>query len=262
MIKKCINNLNENLRNEQSKVEHQKALLAIDKGAVKADGEVKNYVEHLNVQVSHLPDIITYLQNETDLTRKSIVKLLKGLESRVINYFKSNPQAFIESCIDVINLQKRLFIVDGIKYEKIGDDVYYDQKLIEEEDLVGYLSKYLVESTKSVYENTLCDSEIEVNLAREFENSENVSLYTKLPSWFKVPTPLGSYNPDWAIMYNKGNGDQLYFVTESKGTTFDVFLRPIENGKIICGKEHFKSIGSRMIVATNMDDVQIGVDSF
>ncbi|MGV0966977.1 DEAD/DEAH box helicase family protein [Empedobacter falsenii] len=140
LIKKCISNLNENLRNEQSKVEHQKALLAIDKGAVKADGEVKNYVEHLNVQVNHLPDIITYLQNETDLTRKSIVKLLKGLESRVINYFKSNPQAFIESCIDVINLQKRLFIVDGIKYEKIGDDVYYDQKLIEEEDLVGYLS--------------------------------------------------------------------------------------------------------------------------
>src|SRR5690625_7750732 len=77
--------------------------------------------------------------------------------------------------------------------------------------------------------------------------SENISLYTKLPSWFKVPTPLGTYNPDWAIMYNKGDGDQLYFVTESKGTTINEFLKPIELGKIKCGKAHFESIGSRMI---------------
>ncbi|MCO7722410.1 DEAD/DEAH box helicase family protein [Myroides odoratimimus] len=259
LIQKCIKSLNDNIHNEQSKIEHTKAILAMDESGVKADGEVKNYVEHLNIQVSHLPDIITYLQNETDLTRKSIVKLLKGLEPRVINYFKSNPQAFIESCIDIINMQKRLFIVDGIKYEKISDNAYYDQKMIEEEDLVGYLSKYMVESTKSVFENTLCDSEVEVNLAKEFESSDNVSLYTKLPSWFKVPTPLGTYNPDWAIMYNKGNGDQLYFITESKGTTFDELLRPIEKGKIDCGKVHFKSIGSRMIVAHTMEDIDNNV---
>lgn len=255
LIKKCIQSLNNTIKNEQAKVEHTKAKLAVDKGGVKADGRVKNYVEHLNIQVNHLPDIITYLQNETGLTRKSIVSLLKGLEDRVINYFKSNPQSFIESCIEVINLQKRLFIVDGIKYEKIGDDSYYDQKLIEEEDLVGYLSKKMVEATKSAYEYTLCDSDVEVNLAQEFENSDNISLYTKLPDWFKVPTPLGTYNPDWAIMYNKGDGDQLYFVTESKGTIFDENLRPIEKGKIHCGKQHFNSIGSRMIVATNIDDV-------
>lgn len=255
LIQKCIDSINNNVRNERAKIEHTKAKLNLDKGGVSADGQVKNYVEHLENQVNHLPDIITYLQNETDLTRKSIISLLKGLEPRVINYFKSNPQAFIESCIEVINLQKRLFIVDGIKYEKIGEEAYYDQKLIEEDDLVGYLSKYLVESTKSVYEETLCDSDVEVNLAQEFETSDNISLYTKLPSWFKVPTPLGTYNPDWAIMYNKGNGDQLYFVTESKGTLFDEALRPIEKGKIICGKAHFETIGSRMIVATNMDDV-------
>ncbi|EPH12277.1 hypothetical protein HMPREF9713_01118 [Myroides odoratimimus CCUG 12700] len=259
LIQKCIKNLNDNLRNEQAKVEHTKAKLAIDDSGVKAAGDIKNYIEHLNVQVNHLPDIITYLQNETDLTRKSIIKLLKGLEPRVINYFKSNPQAFIESCIDVINMQKRLFIVDGIKYEKISEEAYYDQKMIEEEDLVGYLSKYLVASTKSVFENTLCDSEVEVNLAKEFENSENISLYTKLPSWFKVPTPLGTYNPDWAIMYNKGNGDQLYFITESKGTVSDAFLRPIEKGKIDCGKAHFESIGSRMIVAHTIDDIDNNV---
>src|SRR5690625_81873 len=261
LIEKCIDSLNRNILNEKAKLEHTVATISVDKSGVKAEGEIKKYVEHLETQVNHLPDIITYLQNETDLTRKSLVRILKGIEPRVLNYFKINPQAFIERCIDVINLQKRLFIVDGIKYEKIGEGAYYDQRLIENEDLVGYLSKYLVESTKSVFQQTLCDSQVEVNLAKEFEMSENISLYTKLPSWFKVPTPLGTYNPDWAIMYNKGDGDQLYFVTESKGTTINEFLKPIELGKIKCGKAHFESIGSRMIVAANIEDVQNKIDS-
>ncbi|WP_206367019.1 hypothetical protein [Sphingobacterium sp. SGG-5] len=200
-----------------------------------------------------MPDIISYLQDETDLTRRTIVKILKGIEPRVLRYFTINPQAFIESCMDVINLQKRLFIVVGVEYERVDD--YYDQKRIEDEDLIGYLSKRLVEASKSAYSYTVCDSDVEVNLAREFEQSENISLYTKLPSWFTIPTPLGTYNPDWAIMYKKGDGEHLYFVTESKGTVFDEALRPIESGKIKCGKAHFRSIDSRMIVALTMDDV-------
>ncbi len=262
LIEKCIDSLNYNIMNEKAKVEHTIATLSVNKSGVKAEGEIKKYVEHLETEVNHLPDIITYLQNETDLTRKSLVRILKGLEPRVLNYFKINPQAFIERCIDVINLQKRLFIVDGIKYEKIGEGAYYDQKLMEDEDLVGYLSKYLVESTKSVFQQTLCDSQVEVNLAKEFEMSDNISLYTKLPGWFKVPTPLGTYNPDWAIMYNKGNEDKLYFVTESKGELFtDLELRPVEQGKINCGKAHFKSIGARMIVATKIEDIQNKINS-
>ena len=114
----------------------------------------------------------------------------------------------------------------------------------------------MTEATKSVYEYNVCDSEVEVNLSKEFEQSDNVSVYTKLPSWFTVPTPLGTYNPDWAILYNKNGGEKLYFITESKGTIFDEALRPIEKGKIHCGKEHFKSIGSRMIIAHTIEDVE------
>lgn len=255
LVAKCVKNINDNIRNQQSKVEHEKAILAVKQSGLSAEGKVAKFAQQIEEEVMHVPDIITYLQNETDLTRKSLVKLLKGLEPRVLKYFKSNPQAFIESCIDIINIQKKLFIVDGIKYERIGDESYYDQKKIEELDLIGYLSKQMVASSKSVYEYTLCDSNVEVNLAQEFEQSENISLFTKLPSWFTVPTPLGNYNPDWAILYNKGNGEQLYFVTESKGTIFDDALRPVESGKIQCGKEHFKTIGSRMIVANNIDDL-------
>ncbi len=229
--------------------------MAVGKGGIETDGELKTYVEHLDVEVRSLPDIITYLQNETDLTRKTIVLILKGLEERVLKYFKTNPQAFIEKCIDVINIQKRLFIVDGIKYQKIGDHDYYEQKELEKTDAIGYLSKYMVEASKSAFDYTLCDSDVELNLAREFESSDNISLYTKLPGWFKIPTPLGTYNPDWAILYNKGEGEKLYFVTESKGTIFDEALKPIETGKIKCGKEHFKAIGTKMIVAHTIDDV-------
>ncbi|SEM18233.1 type III restriction enzyme [Chryseobacterium taichungense] len=255
LIENCIKTINNNVLNQQAKIEFVKGRLAVGKGGIETDGELKTYVENLEVKVRNLPDIITYLQNETDLTRKTIVLILKGLEARVLKYFKTNPQAFIEKCIDVINIQKRLFIVDGIKYQKIGDHDYYEQKELEETDAIGYLSKYMVEASKSVFDYTLCDSDVELNLAREFEGSENVSLYTKLPGWFKIATPLGNYNPDWAILYNNGDGEKLYFVTESKGTIFDQGLKPIENGKIKCGKEHFKAIGSRMIVAHTMDDV-------
>ena len=255
LIRKCIESINNNILNQKSKVEIVTGKLRVGRDGIGADGDVKTYVEHINAEVMHVPDIVSYLQNETDLTRKTIVRILKGLEKRVIGYFKINPQAFIEGCIDMINLQKRLFIVDGIKYHKIGEDVYYDQKLIEEKELIGYLSNRMVEATKSAYNYTMCDSEVEVQLAREFENSDNISLYTKLPNWFKVPTPLGSYNPDWAILYNKEGNEKLFFVTESKGSMFAEDLRPIEQGKIDCGRKHFKSIDSRMIVASSMADV-------
>lgn len=255
LINKCVEAINNNILNQKSKVEFVTGKLKIDKGGISSDGDTQSYVEHINAEVSHVPDIVSYLQNETDLTRKTIVCILKGLEKRVLGYFKINPQAFIEGCIEMINLQKRLFIVDGIKYHKIGDEAYYDQKLIEEKEIIGYLSNRMVEATKSAYNHTMCDSEVEVKLAREFENSANISLYTKLPGWFKVPTPLGSYNPDWAILYNKEGNEKLFFVTESKGSMFAEDLRPIEQGKIDCGKKHFKSIDSRMIVASSLADV-------
>src|SRR5690606_12192986 len=175
LIKKCVASINDNVRNQQSHIEYVKGKLGVTQGGVFREGDGNTYIEQLDTPVNHLPDIITYLQNETDLTRRTIVKILKGIEPRVLRYFTINPQAFIESCIEVINLQKRLFIVDGIEYQPINE--YYDQKLIEEEDLIGYLSKRMVEASKSAYAYTVCDSDVEVNLAREFERSENISLY-------------------------------------------------------------------------------------
>jgi type III restriction enzyme len=141
------------------------------------------------------------LQNETNLTRKSIVRILQGC--RNLKYFKINPQKFIEGCISIINEQMRLHIVDGIVYKRIGDHDYYSQELFENEELIGYLKSNMVESSKSPFEYVVHDSAVESAMANDFEANDNIKVYTKLPNWFKIETPLGTYNPDWAILFEK-----------------------------------------------------------
>ena len=222
-------------------------------GGLQVNEDPTTYSENVNDEVEVLPDIVGYLQNETQLTRKSIVKILTGTNK--LGYFKINPQKFIEGCIDIINEQMRLHIIDGIQYKKIGDSEYYSQELFENEELFGYLKSNLTESEKSPYDYVVYDSTIESKLANDFENSDNISVYAKLPNWFKIDTPLGTYNPDWAILWKDGNDEKLYFVVESKGTTLFGDLRPKEQGKIDCGKRHFKVLDTEMIVAKDMSDV-------
>ena len=106
------------------------------------------------------------------------------------------------------------------------------------------------------------DSNIESKLATEFELNDNISVYAKLPNWFKIDTPLGTYNPDWAILWKDENDEQLYFVVESKGSTSLFDLRPKEQGKIKCGEKHFEALDSKMIVASDMSDIESEIDSF
>jgi type III restriction enzyme len=204
-------------------------------------------------EVENLPDIVSYLQNETQLTRRSIVKILTGTSK--LKFFKINPQKFIEGCIDIINEQMRIHIVDGIKYKRIGDAEYYSQELFENKELFGYLKSNLKSSEKSPYNYVVYDSTIESTLANEFEKSENISVYAKLPNWFTIDTPLGTYNPDWAVLWKDKDEEKLFFVVESKGSNSLFDLRPKEQGKIDCGKKHFEAIGSEMIVANEMSDV-------
>ena len=139
---------------------------------------------------------MTDLQDKTQLTRRTIVRILT--DSVRLNDFKRNPQQFIELAGEAINRAKRLAIVDGIKYQRLGDEYYYAQELFEQEELTGYLKNMLTDTQKSVFEHVVYDSDTEASFAKELEKNEAVKVYAKLPGWFKVPTPLGSYNPDWA----------------------------------------------------------------
>jgi type III restriction enzyme len=203
--------------------------------------------------------LLTDLQDRTQLTRKSLVKILT--ESRRLKDFKRNPQAFIDVAAEVINRTKRLALVDGIKYQRIGDESYFAQELFQREELTGYLRNILKDAIKSVFQHVVYDSAgVERDFAEQLERNQSVKVYAKLPAWFKVPTPLGSYNPDWAVLVQVDSEERLYFVVETKGSLFADDLRDSELAKIACGKAHFQALATgadsaRYIQAVTIDDV-------
>jgi type III restriction enzyme len=145
----------------------------------------------------------------------------------------------------LIRSTMRVLIVDGIKYTKIGDDSFYAQELFKEEELVGYLEQNMIESKKSIYDYVVYDSKgVEKTFAEKLDNNERVIVYAKLPSWFKINTPLGSYNPDWAVVVKDESGNKkIFFVLETKGSILTEDLRPKEKAKIACGYKHFEALG-------------------
>jgi len=154
---------------------------------------------------------------------------------------------------------KRLAIVDGIKYQRLGDEHYYAQELFEQEELTGYL-KSMVAAEKSVHEQVIYQSDTEATFARQLEKNEAVKVYSKLPGWFKVPTPLGPYNPDWAVLIEIDGVERLYLVVETKSSLFTDDLRSKETAKIECGKAHFEAIATgtnpaQFRKATKVDDL-------
>ena len=182
------------------------------------------------------------------------------MNSGRLDDFKRNPQQFIEIAAEAINRCKRMALVDGIKYRKLGDTQFYAQELFQQTELTGYLKNMVASATKSVYESVVCDSDTERSFADELEKNDAIKLYAKLPGWFKVPTPLGSYNPDWAILIELDGEHRLYFAVETKSSLFTDDLRDKESAKIACGREHFRALAvgespARYIVARNVDDV-------
>jgi len=245
----------------KARVRIRKADLSIGQGGVEAKERDKNSGTIVTIEEGDiaLPDVLTDLQDRTQLTRKSLVRILT--ECGRLNDFKRNPQAFIEIAGEVINRTKRLALVDGIKYQKIGDNSYYAQELFQQEELMGYLKNMLKDATKSVFEHVVYDSSgVERTFAEQLEKNEAVKIYAKLPAWFKVPTPLGTYNPDWAVLVEVSGEERLYFVVETKGSLFTDDLRDNEAAKIACGEAHFKALATgpnpaRYVKATKIDDL-------
>jgi type III restriction enzyme len=239
LIGKCVEEIKNHLIVGKTKFIYEKGLTKIERGGI-GTAETSQTSHVYDAKDYKLPDIVSYLQNETNLTRRTLVAILT--QCGRLQDFKNNPQKFVDEVSAIIKRQMRHFIVDGIKYEKIGEDHYYAQELFEDKELVGYLNKNMLETQKSVYDHVVYDSEVEAEFARSFEQSKNVKVYAKLPGWFKIETPLGNYNPDWAVLVDHDGGEKLYFVVETKGTILGDMLRPVEKAKIDCGREHFKAL--------------------
>ncbi len=242
----------------KTRAQFRKADIAIGKGGIDTTETSQSGFTVINEADIELPDLLTDLQDKTHLTRQSIVKILT--ESRRLNDFKRNPQQFIEIATEAINRTKRLALVDGISYHRIGDDYFYAQELFKQEELTGYL-KSTLETHKSVYQRVVYDSAgVERKFAQDLENNEAVKVYAKLPGWFTVPTPLGTYNPDWAVLVENEGQEKLYFVVETKSSQWWDDLRHKEGAKIKCGEKHFAVLAdsdnpAKYLKATNVADM-------
>jgi type III restriction enzyme len=258
LLQACIAGLQKAPAIAKARLQWRKADIAIGKAGVEAREKEGAYNVVLEESDIELPDLLTDLQDRTQLTRRSIITILT--ESGRLDDFKRNPQQFIEQTAEIINRCKRLALVDGIKYKKIGDEHFYAQELFAKDELTGYLRNMLLDTKRSIYEHVIYDSTTERDFADALEKNEGVVLYAKLPGWFKVPTPLGPYNPDWAILFDQDGTQRLYFVVETKSSLFTDDLRDKESAKIECGKAHFAALGvgenpAKYLVATSLADV-------
>ena len=238
LVEACAKSIEEMPAVDKATLSFSKAVITKDRSGldvkVLANGTTTSVIE---VSGQQLPDLLSVLQDKTGLTRRSLVQILK--ESGRINDFIKNPNSFINEVITRINYVKSLSIIDGIKYYPISSE-NYAQSLFNEKELTGYTRRMFKAGNKSLHEYINVDSDIEREFAKDLEMQEEVKLYTKLPNWFKIPTPLGNYNPDWALVINKNGEDNIYFVIETKSNLLT--LRDNESGKIKCGKAHFESL--------------------
>lgn len=255
LVEECVQEIKNNLNVGKARFIYRKAVAEIDRGGVHVDS-VPGVASTFDSTAFELPDLITYLQNTTNLTRKTIVQIIS--ESDRLDAFKRNPQKYIEQVANIINSKMQLMQVNGVKYQKIGETEFYAQELFEQDDmqLFGYLHKNMLSAKKSIHEYVVYDSDVELKFAEQFEKSTDIKLYTKLPGWFKISTPLGGYNPDWAVLVEADGKEKLYFVVETKDTHMSDERRARENAKINCGKEHFKALETDVAftVATSYED--------
>ncbi len=198
-------------------------------------------------------DLIGKLVEETKLTRKAAVRILKGIRPDVFRQFQDNPEEFILKAAALINDEKATVIVNHITYNVLDD--HYDNRIFTEPTMKGRLGANAMKTKKHIYDHLLYDSDKEKEFADELDTSSQVAVYVKLPSGFYISTPVGHYNPDWAIAFYEGNVKHIYFVAETKGSMRSMDLRPIEQAKIKCAKEHFRAL--------SRDDVRYDVvDSY
>jgi type III restriction enzyme len=242
----------------RTRLQWQKADMQIGRSGVVAEEGDSFLPVNLDEGDIELPDILTELQDRTQLTRRSIQRILSG--SGRLGDFLRNPQQFIELVGEIVNRAKRLALVDGIKYQRIGPEEYYAQSLFETEELAGYL-KSMIDSPRGVYEKVIYQSDVERTFAEQLNRNPAVKVFAKLPGWFRVPTPLGFYNPDWAVLVETDGAERLYFVVETKSSLFTDDLRDRESAKIKCGEAHFAELAkhnepaAKFIKATKLADV-------
>ncbi len=203
-------------------------------------------------------DLVGKIVGETGLTRKAVVEILVGIEKTVFDQFAYNPEEFIIKASDLINDEKATAIVQHITYNML--DERYVTKIFTEPTIKGRLGVNAMKAQRHLYDHIIYDSTNERDFASDMDTSADVAVYVKLPDSFYIATPVGKYNPDWAIAFYEGAVKHIYFVAETKGSMSSLQLRSIEESKIHCAREHFKAISNDNVVYDVIDSYQALLD--
>lgn len=265
LVRKSIDSLDRKLRVskiyfkvETGAMEQIKSKEELVSGASFVKEESASYGNVVAASSNVKYDLIGKLVDETGLTRKAVIKILQGIQPATFNQFKNNPEEFIIKAAALINDEKATAIIEHITYDvmddKYGTDVFTDPTI------KGRLGVNAMKAKKHLYDHIVYDSSNEQAFATELDTNTNVAVYVKLPDGFYISTPVGHYNPDWAIAFYEGTVKHIYFVAETKGSMNSMQLRLIEESKIHCAREHFKAISNGEVVYDVVDSYKTLLD--
>jgi type III restriction enzyme len=258
LVRKAIDALDKELRvskiffkvefGEMAGIESKEQLLS-GASMLREESVTYNVTVTANTAVEY--DLIGKVVAETGLTRAAVVRILKGIEKSVFDQFANNPEEFIIRAATIINEQKATVIIQHITYDKL--DAVYDTTIFTEPTMKGQLGTNAMAANKHLYDYIIYDSTNERAFAEQIDTSNEVAVYVKLPNGFYISTPVGKYNPDWAIAFYEGKVKHIYFVAETKGSMSSMQLREVEKAKIHCAREHFKAISTNSVVYDVVD---------
>lgn len=265
LVRKSIDSLDRKLRVskiyfkvETGAMEQIKSKEELVSGASFVKEESASYGNVVAASSNVKYDLIGKLVDETGLTRKAVIQILQGIQPATFNQFKNNPEEFIIKAAALINDEKATAIIEHITYDvmddKYGTDVFTDPTI------KGRLGVNAMKAKKHLYDHIVYDSSNEQAFATELDTNTNVAVYVKLPEGFYISTPVGHYNPDWAIAFYEGTVKHIYFVAETKGSMNSMQLRLIEESKIHCAREHFKAISNGEVVYDVVDSYKTLLD--
>ena len=223
-----------------------------------AKSKSDSYGVTISANASVKYDLIGKIEEETGLTRKAIVRILRGIDSNVFAQFQDNPEEFIIKASSLINDEKATAIIQHITYDVLDD--HYETDIFTEPTIKGRLGVNAMKATKHLYDHIIYDSTNERDFAENLDTNTDVAVYVKLPDGFYISTPVGKYNPDWAIAFYEGQVKHIYFIAETKGSMSSMQLRLIEESKIHCAREHFKAISGDNVVYDVVDSYQALLD--
>ncbi len=247
LISKCIDNLNKNLRVSPLQYIVSKGLQKdqitddqLRQGSGFSDGEHQTHFSHESIHSSVKYDLLGKISENVQLTRKTVAEIFKEMKPAIFAQFKQNPEHFISEACRLINEQKSTIIIERLSYDEVAGS--HDVSIFTTGQSKQDFSKASDKLKNHIYDYVITDSNIERNFVKELDTSAEVVVYAKLPRGFFIPTPVGDYNPDWAISFKEGSVKYIYFVAETKGSMSSLELREIEKNKIECARKFFDKI--------------------